>query len=219
MNLFYLVFIIILCFILYNYFSYNLWSERLPTYTIDNTYESAKTGDLILFRWHSVDIFHEMISPFTHVGMVVELNHQKYILETHSPGDTLHMGYETGGVHLYPLKQRISMYKGSNFLLKLNKNYNISIDENMIVQYYSIPFYDKYRQHYTEYCLPKKICNECISSKKLESMFCSQFIGFLLQETGILDKNVNIDCLIPNDFITIQNKNGKLYNELYKITK
>lgn len=203
---------------------------------------NLQTGDLVLFRWHTVDILHDILSPFTHVGMVISLNNKKYILETHLKGDTKHMGHETGGVHLYELQKRIDMYEGDNFILKIKDNLinddNFQTLYNNFSLYSKIPFHDNYTGHFKNYCLPKMACDKCFAYYKRKGMFCSEFIGFLLQELKILDKKHPIDCLTPSSFLyldigndtnNINNINyinntdspnyGRIYTDIYKIYK
>jgi len=197
---------------------------------------NLQTGDLVLFRWHTVDILHDIISPFTHVGMVISLNNKKYILETHLKGDTKHMGNEAGGVHLYDLQKRIEMYEGDNFILKIKDNLindtNSQTLYNNFDLYSKIPFYDNYRGHYKNYCLPKMACDKCFAYYERKGMFCSEFVGFLLQELKILDKKHPIDCLTPSSFLYLNignntnntnNTNGTnyglIYTDIYKIYK
>lgn len=203
---------------------------------------NLQTGDLVLFRWHTVDILHDIISPFTHVGIVIILNNKKYILETHLKGDTKHMGNEAGGVHLYELQKRIDMYDGDNFILKIKDNLindtNSQTLYNNFSLYSKIPFHDNYTGHYKNYCLPKMACDKCFAYYERKGMFCSEFVGFLLQELKILDKKHPIDCLTPSSFLylnigndtnntnntnntndTNSANNGLIYTDIYKIYK
>lgn len=54
-----------------NYCMYNIkypnQIENLNYINIDN----INNGDLILFRWNKVGLLHEIISSFTHVGIVI----------------------------------------------------------------------------------------------------------------------------------------------------
>lgn len=186
----------------------------------------AETGDLILFRWHTVDVLHELFSSFTHVGMIIEINSKKYILETHLKGDTIHMGYKSGGVHIYDLEERINMYEGDNYILKINRDLINKSNEKILYDnlqdYLLIPFQDEYRDHYTNVCIPNMFCDGCVKSTK-KGMFCSEFIGFLLRELGILNEKVNTNCLTPSSFIDmkiIDTKNDRkipIYDNIYKI--
>ena len=99
--------------------------------------------------------------------MIFEHQNKKYILETHLKGDTDHMGYyDKGGVNIYELRNRINMYEGYNFFLKLNDNNRIFDLHKKIPIYKNISFNDKYKKHFLEYCLPKKyvklVLHQCI---------------------------------------------------------
>lgn len=214
-----IILILILLILIISVKTYHL--NNIEEIDLDNI--DLQTGDLILFKWHTVDYLHELFSSFTHVGMVVIINNEKYILETHLKGDTIHMGYKSGGVHLYNLKRRINMYQGHNYILKINDDLinedNSYTLQNNLNNYLLIPFHDEYRDYYKSVCIPNIICNNCFNYHK-KGMFCSEFIGFLLQELGILDQSFNINCLTPSSFNNLYNNTQiPIYNTIYKIIK
>lgn len=194
--------------------------------TTSEIYTLAKTGDLLLFRWHSVDLFHNIISFFTHVGIVVEIDNRKYILETHLKGDTKHMGNSNGGAHLYDFKDRINMYNGHNFLLpleeKFRKSFHAEIIKNNLNKYLKLPFFDNYKKYYIQQCLPRKLCKTCFSKPPPDTTqtYCSQFVGMILKDLAILDKNTDVNCISPYDLIFIKNKKEKVFQDvIYRISK
>lgn len=194
--------------------------------TTSEIYKLAKTGDILLFRWNKVDLVHNFVSFFTHVGIVVEIDNEKYILETHLKGDTKHMGNPNGGVHLYDFKDRINMYNGHNFLLPIkeklkNSNHNKIIKDNLD-KYLKLPFFDNYKKYYIHQCLPRKFCKTCFSESAPDTSFvyCSQFVGMILKDLGLIDKNMNINCISPYDFIFIKNNKENIYQDIiYRIRK
>lgn len=208
---------------------YILFQPRLnfKNMTVSDVSKLAKTGDLLLFRWNSADIFHNIISFFTHVGIIIEIDNVKYVLETHLKGDTIHMGNPNGGVNLYKLDDRINMYNGHNFLLRLKDNlvqpHHIQIIKQNIQNYMKIPFFENYKLYYIKQCLPRKFCHTCFSNTSLsnDSMFCSQFVGHILKDLLVLDPNKNIVCLSPYDFIFIKDNNkSKIFQDtIYRIVK
>jgi hypothetical protein len=194
--------------------------------TVDEIYEIAETGDLVYFRWHEVDFKHEIISPFTHIGMIIEIDNIKYIIETHLEGDTKNIGVYTGGVHVYPLKLRLSKYEGYTFLTKLNVDAKpthtdiIYFLEN-INKYKEIPFKNEYKDFYLQQCVKHHVCNDCFekSEPKQETLMCSEFIGFCLKELKIVPPDFNYVCLTPNDFKFIKKNNKQIYNDIIKVKK
>lgn len=201
----YFIIIFIILLIIY------IYPKNIEKYKeIDTSY--INDGDLILFRWNKVGILHEIISSFTHVGIVIN-NH---ILETHLKGDT--ESYR-GGVHLYDLKDRIKNYRGSNYVLKIKTpltNIQTKYILNNLEEYKKIPFYDKYENHFKEVCIPKMICKNCFKENtEKPGMFCSEFVGFILKELGILHKDFNIQCLTPQSFTKFDN----IFGEIFEIKK
>lgn len=204
-NFLYLV-IIIVCTLILIYI-YPNQIENLNYTNIDN----INNGDLILFRWNKVGLLHEIISSFTHVGIVID----NQILETHLKGDT--ESYR-GGVHLYNLKDRINKYLGTNYILKIKTpltNEQVHKILNKLEEYKKIPFHDEYESHFKQVCVPKMVCKNCFNDTERKGMFCSEFVGFILKELSILPKDYNIHCLTPGSFVNMKN----IFGDLYKIKK
>lgn len=214
-NIMYLILLIILIIILIciYFLPFNIDNtEKFEQISLDSL--NVQDGDLILFRWNKVGILHDILSPFTHVGIVINGE----ILETHLKGDT--ESYR-GGVHLYNLKERIKNYKGYNFILKkripLTKFQTNKIMSNL-EEYKKIPFHDEYEKHFKNVCVPKKICKSCFKEHiEKQSMFCSEFVGYILKEIGELPKDFNIQCLTPSSFLNLENIYDK--EKLFKIKK
>jgi hypothetical protein len=206
------------------FFIYLLSQPKIPfqNISLDETYKIAKTGDILLFRWNNVDLLHNIISFFTHSGIIVEINNEKYVLETHMKNDTT----QNGGVNLYKLSERINMYHGHNFLLRLKNNLVQSnhshIIQQHIKQYLNLPFFDNYKKYYVQQCLPRKFCNSCFSQSPPDTpfLYCSQFVGIILKHLHLLNPNTNVNCISPYDLIFIENNGNKLYQDIvYRITK
>ncbi len=192
----------------------------------DDIYTLAKTGDILLFRWNKVDLVHNFISFFTHVGIVVEIDDKKYILETHLKGDTRHMGNPNGGVHLYDFKDRVNMYNGHNFLLPLKTKFKSRVHNKIIKdnisRYLKLPFFENYKKYYINQCLPRKFCKTCFSQPSPDTnyIYCSQFVGMILKDLDLINKNTDINCISPYDFIFIKNKKEEIYQDIiYRIRK
>lgn len=209
--------IIALIFLLYFYKLFNI--NNIPYISFSKSF--LKTGDLILFRWHSIDAMESLVTSFTHVGMVVKLNNNLYILETHMKGDTSHMGYETSGVNIYDLKNRINSYKGNIFLLPIKKKFMTFENEKEIIlnitNYKKIPFHDKYENHFKNICLLKKICKNCINKTNKNEMFCSEFISKILQDINLMNENDDISCMTPHDLLYIKKNNERIFSNIVKL--
>ena len=174
-----------------------------------------KTGDIILFRYKNIDFIHEIISPFTHIGIIIINNNKSYILETHIKGDTLYMGYNNEGVNIYNLYDRLNKYDGNTYLLKLinplsNKQINNLI--NNIPKYFKIPYIHNYKKYYFDKCI-NILCNQIENNKYNNGMICSEFISYVLQDINDdLLKKINYKCVRPVDFLYNELYNNKFYN-------
>ena len=138
--------LIILILILYYSFNnyINNYINNLKKYNLHDVYDNIIEGDIVLFRWKNINILENIFKIFTHVGIIIEINGKKYVLESHYIGDTNNMGYYNyNGVNIYEFKHRISMYEGDTFILKINTIYNNSFNiQSKLKQYLEIPFND-----------------------------------------------------------------------------
>lgn len=212
-----ILFFIVLIFLYIFYPSYYIIHMTTKMY-IDDAYNLAETGDIVYFRWNTVAFEHELISPFTHIGIViVKSDGNKYILETHLSGDTNDIGIYKGGINIYPLKLRLTSYQGHKFISKLSNfarpSHKDIQDFIMKIDDYknNIPFHDDYKGYFINNCLKNRIFNSELQNKK--GMFCSEFIGYCLTQLNITSKDFNFKCLVPGDFRFIKYDNKLLYDK------
>lgn len=174
------------------------WKVRgLPRVCLDEL--TLRTGDLLLFISSSASPVTQLISVFTHVGMVVERGGAQYILETHEQGDAARLGVFTGGVHLHPLRARVLAYEGRVCALRLRPG--AAPDELNLWRHLpslsDIPFHSRYRSHYAGCCVAKSGCG------RRAGMFCSEFVGLLLKLLGLLPPETPLQCLTPESFVSL----------------
>jgi hypothetical protein len=185
---------------------------------MDDIYSTLNTGDLIYFKYTNAEWYYELVTPFTHIGMVVKINNELYILESHVRGATEIIGMDTEGVNLYPLKLRIQTYKGHVFASKLNSefmpdNKRIEYFMSRIDYYKSIPFKNDSKQFFIKNC----ITNKYSASNPTGSLMCSEFIGLCLKDLGILDPTFNYICVLPGDFQYLKKNNKRIFEKYVKI--
>jgi len=193
----------------------NDWMHDIPPMPLEEAMRRARTGDLVLFRWRDVSAAHDAFTSFTHAGMVYERDGGKHILETHEAGDTKHMGYESGGVHVYPMRDRVAMYNGSVCFLRLHPSlYNATLSDlvaSQLPKYAGIPFNSSFRSYYAWHCLLGA------PASAPPGKFCSQFVGLVLQDLGIFPTTADVQCLAPDSFLCLHVSGKPLYTELYRI--
>lgn len=192
--------------------------------SLDEIYELADTGDIIYYRWKHIWFGQDLITPFTHTGLVIThpMTKEKFVVETHLAGDTKNIGVYSGGINVYPLKLRLSTYNGTTFLTKLKVKPNdddvLLFLKNLSEYKDRIPFYEKYVQYFVRNCLTKRLFNHTGNIEDKEGMFCSEFVGFSLKELKIIPESVEHGCLTPGDFRYIKNESGEyLYKDLIRI--
>lgn len=209
------------------YFCYRLYIDNemnnTPTIKYKNLYKNVKTGDLIIYRWNTVDVGFRMFSKFSHVGMIVKKNKKLYLLETHPDENTNKKDKKSNdGVHLYLLKNRIEDYDGECFIAKLNPKYDTKYITNNIInnlkEYKKIPFDASFRDLFVYNYLKNLITPFDVTVPNKESMFCSEFIGHILYKTDIYRHDKNLASLNPGSFLDLKNNNNEqLYNYLKKV--
>lgn len=198
--------------------------QHTDTLSLNEIYDLADNGDIIYYRWKHVWFGLDFITPFTHAGLVIvdPNTKQKYVVETHLPGDTKHIGIYSGGINVYPLKLRLSTYDGTTFYTQLKfkpDNDKVLLYLKNLSEYKEeIPFYKKYVQYFVTNCLTKRLIPYQTNIEDKEGMFCSEFVGFSLKELNVIPESVEHECLTPGDFRYLKNKNGEyLYKDLIRI--
>jgi hypothetical protein len=176
----------------------------------------CKTGDIICFRACNVSILYDIFSPFTHIGMILEKNGKKYILEI-DDNDEKYTN-NLSGVELNTLDSRIKMYKGTLFLCQLEKvvsQKNIKFFHSKLSTLTQDMKYNKhYRKHLMSNCFKKLFFSFDNEITDFKNMFCSEFVAYMLQELKILDKTHDITCTLPGDFRRLKDSKTGIY--LYK---
>lgn len=183
--------------------------------------KTAKTGDLIIYRWEYVDVGFRMFSKFSHVAMVVKKGKKLYLLETH-PNENKNSKHkpDNQGVHLYLLKNRLSQYNGQYYLAPLKKNIDTDNFTNYILNNFKkfkkeIPFDTSFRDLFVYNYFANRLG---MKLPKKKEMFCSEFIGYLLDKYNIYHHNENLAAIEPGTFLTFKQKNGKkLFGDLTEI--
>jgi len=189
--------------------------KELNTISINELYNKCKTGDLICSRDSSVSMFQELYCKFTHIGIIVEINNEKYILEGNPKGLHISKNYETIGTHLFKLMDRINSYTGSMYFYSLKYNIDKDVLNNFvdnIENFQQIEFEDNYyRLLYS--CAMNRVFQKCSinSDKKL----CSELVMFCLKQLHVLSDECN--CIFPSDFENLKVNDKLLYDSCERI--
>lgn len=170
-----------------------------------------RTGDLVLFRWHTVPAVHDLVSAFTHVGLVVHGPGGAYLLETHMRGDGKDMGSARGGVHMYPLARRVGLYRGSVFALRLRPGASRPDAArlwSMLPGVHDVPFPARYARLFARRCVMGLGGGDAGVWKR--GMFCSELVAAVLRATGTLSAAHDVSCTTPESFVGATGPDGTL---------
>ena len=204
--------------------SYNIQNElnNVKKITLDKFMDTCDTGDIIITRWEYVDIGYRLFCKYCHVCIVYKNNMgEKFLIETHPPEfdeDDINMKFPTSGVNMYPLRERVSNYQGTCYFLKL-KNNNKKIKTLDFNKYKDIPFPTDFRYSFLKNWFYNKYGNNSTKNDNDndndndKTMYCSELCGHILQDIGILNKNIKINTLSPDSFEFLKENNETLYNK------
>lgn len=186
--------------------------DHLNEVSLNNVLDICKTGDLIITRWNFVDIGYRLFCKYCHVCIIYRTNDNIYLIETH-PDEIDEDDHTRSGVNVYLLKDRIQNYEGTCYFLQLrkqNNNYTTQIEKNLEL-YKSIPFSNDFRFLFVKNWIYHRLN---IPNNEKDSMYCSELIGFILQDINILDKKYTF--LSPDSFEHLLDIYG---NRLYSNSK
>ena len=206
----------VLLYLITNYIQIEL--NHLNKTSLDSILQTCKTGDLIITRWNYIDIAYRIFCKYCHVGVIYKNSKGTFLIETHpEESDT-----QLSGVNMYLLKDRIENYDGTCYFLKLNQsnknkiqNYTDIITKNLKL-YKSIPFSNDFRIEFLKGWFYNKLNLQNKYNKSDRSMYCSELIGFILKDIGIL--NNNFIFLSPDSFENLTIKGKYIYDNSREIT-
>lgn len=183
--------------------------------------KKVNTGDIICFRWNCVDVAFRLFSKYSHVGMIVKIpeTNKLYILEIH-PKEYPESNINNSGVHLYKLKKRLKYYDGDLYYSKLNVDDKCKLKmtgriiKNLSKYKKQIHFDDNFRNAFVLNWI-YDIFNWELPER--DTMFCSEFIGYILQNNNIYKHDKNLQTLNPGTFLEFKQHNMNLYSKVYEI--
>lgn len=178
----------------------------------------VQTGDVVLFRWDGTDLVHDLVSTFSHVGLVVLRGTEPWILETHRDGDGLNPG-GSGGVRAYPLKHRTQTYPGAAWVLRLDRErWSVRAEdvEAALPDLFHRP-YDYGHKSRLASCFADSVLGLGGRSHGAHSMFCSEFVGELLRHAGVLPNAYNTACLTPESFVHLTVDSHPVFPHMHRL--
>ncbi len=197
--------------------------------SFDELKSKAKSGDLILFSHYPKKFLKRMRiyanqtiigSKYTHIGIIHKKNGELYVCEITAKNkeDEQKYGNVTGKCACYPIENRIKKYEGSVTVRFLNKPLTDNQEKILDVEISNLKddFVKSIDDHMLNHCMVKKLCPICTPKKK-KGMFCSEYVATLLKKIGVLNKNMDTLCAIPQDFV--QNKDKIVYEPGYSYSK
>lgn len=190
-----------------------------PMVSYEKIEEIAQTGDLVIFRWNTIDVGFRLFSKFSHVGMIVKQKGKLYILETH-PKEIPESEIDDSGIHLYHLKNRLNEYDGTYYFTQLNTTNNKReklrkhVLNNLKKYKKEIPFDTNFRNIFVLNYFYNLFH---IKLPKRKAMFCSEFIGTILERCKIYKHHKNISSINPGTFLEFTKNGQNLYSPLYYI--
>lgn len=205
--------IIIMCIISY-YIQNEL--DNIKKITLDKFIDTCQTGDIIITRWEYIDIGYRLFCKYCHVCIIYKNKFgEKFLIETHPAEydeNDLNKKFPISGVNIYPLKERVSNYQGKCYFLKLKGNKKIkSFHFN---KYKDIQFPTDFRFSFLKNWFYNKVDINTTKNDNYDTMYCSELCGYILQDLGILNKNIKISTLSPDSFEFLKDDNNDtLYNK------
>ena len=154
--------------------------------------ERSHTGDLIFFKRAGVDLLHRLVSPMTHVALVVmhPVSGEPWVVEMH---DEKTVPGSRDGVHAYPARQRLGDTDECLFVVPIRRASNYQRIMDVVENVKDTP----YPSHMRRKVATCKLAPWMPRTDR--GMICSEFVAFLLDQTGILPGNWQ--CLTPSDLL------------------
>jgi hypothetical protein len=153
--------------------------KLFPRAKLSDVYNDIKSGDIMLFSAlaHNIITSAAISSTHSHVGIVVELNGNKYILEIFG-NDYISPNFDIlRGVHLTPLYERIMYYPGNVYIMPL-KNKLTCEQESKLQEFSKVQF--DYEYNFINSLLRVFIHHNFFTNK-----ICLEHVAMALKYSGI----------------------------------
>ena len=195
---------IILILIIIRLVYYFFLTKNYKKINIDEVLNVAETGDIILFKYkdkYFLDIKKHLLTFFSHCGMVVENDNNKYILENFSKND-YNKYNNKGGATLIDLKSRIKDYNGSVFIIKLKNKLDLDRKNTLINKLETYLKYNYY-ENYEKFMFQKCILNFKMNKNENE-LICSEFVFMILKDLNLINYKEYISCKTPWNIFNLE---------------
>lgn len=152
--------------------------------------ERSHTGDLVFFK-SKVDWVHRLVSPMTHVAMVVmhPVTGEPLVAEIHAADA---VKGECAGVHCYPARQRLLEFDGELFVVPIAKARNGAHALALVQSLADVEYTHKVRMHVAKCKLSPWYAHP-------QSMMCSEFVLYLLNAMGVVSREWR--CVTPSELL------------------
>lgn len=188
--------------------------QRFAGVSAASLLQTARTGDLLLFRNERRPWYYLAALPITHIGVVIRgPGGRPWVLEMHQVGDAP-PGYDpkADGPHVYPLEARIAESLNGGRWRLFHAPYlgpEVVADTSWAFP----PAYIPYNYNYIKDELRCHVLGR-IPRISMEKMHCGNYAAHALQRLGIAPPEKRIDCIVPLDAL----KFGA-YGAIQRVTK
>ena len=187
--------------------------------SLEHALTKVKTGDLVVCRsrYGALDLPVRIVSPVTHIGMVVRDHSGARVVETHAAGDTKQLGVTESGVHAYPLDQRIRTYEGQVYLCQMTSRLNAQQERALrkaLMDLKDVPFESNYRNHFITRCF---IGRRQPTGQPREAMFCSEYLALAMVHAGLLPPDTITECMSPSSLLDLRVNDYPLFTNLVRV--
>lgn len=172
--------------------------------------EESHTGDLVFFKRPDAGLLHRIVSPMTHVAIVVmhPTSGEPWLVETHD--DKAVRGHGAG-VHAYPARPRLLEFKGELFVVRIQCPLSAARVMRAVDGLRTVPYMSRGMHRYFATC---KLLPE-VGVCRPPGMVCSELVLHILNQLGILTTAWH--CATPSDVLHMA-ANSDSYVEPCRLT-
>jgi hypothetical protein len=179
---------------------------------LSTLYDNANDGDLIFFEGDSLSeqfIKRVLGTNFNHVGILIKEDGRLFIIES-----DVGQRYSSGP-RIIPLEDKIKYYKGSKYIGYRPININVvnkmglNINKDRILSIASSQFGKGFDNNMTSFVFGLIGMGTSIKDKK--DLYCSEYVGHILNKLGIAKKR---GCYSPKIFEDDDVLKKGIYNDI-----
>jgi hypothetical protein len=203
-------------------FAYVIWINLYKIFIINSIskksirqiHDEAKSGDIILCKQKHLSYIYNNFANFSHSAIIIvhPYTNKKYVVEIFRNKDK-----ESNDIQVVPLYDKLRKYQGDLYHLRLKKTLDTEKVHQFIdklTMYIKTNTFNHDVGKYVMTCIAQRLYMRWFMHENSNKLVCTEFVGIIMKDLGIVSESFDNKCLLPGDFRNITDDGIELYDNL-----